>query len=205
MSTSKAMLLLAISLSAALLCSAGAEATEITRTAPADPVRGESAAMTFTITDAIPGERIVLGEELPEGATLGAWSTRGLADEETRLSRDGAIVVWEIVVKENDAFLTYELHLPLAETATFEAVYATSEFETGRLEERLTFVERAIEQRPVIPQVAKTESPAANAEEKPGTENAWRAAAVLLGLFVGAALTALHLHNQQRHEREGHE
>jgi hypothetical protein len=144
-----------------LVLLAASASAEVLRDMPKEALAGSDINISFTVISA-PGERFLIGEKLPEGATLLTWQVEGAQEGgEFAFRRDGQSLIWEFNATSAAPVITYTVRLPSEGTPVFDAVYAVSTRTHGRLtnEVKLLPVPVAAPIAPALEQPAPSRAP----------------------------------------------
>jgi hypothetical protein len=105
----------------------GPAMAELERAISGDIAAGASLNVTFIIKDAVINQKAVLGETMPEGATLLDWQVIGAVEpyRDIKFIQEGQKLTWEFNASRTSPTVFYGVKLPdNATIVKFDAVYA---------------------------------------------------------------------------------
>jgi hypothetical protein len=108
-------------------------AADVVRDVPSQARQGSTINVTLMVRGGTLNDRVVIGEELPEGAMLRSWKVSGAAEGDSfSFTQQENSLIWEFVATNPSPFVTYEVFLPFSgKEVVFDAVYAFSSGEHG--------------------------------------------------------------------------
>lgn len=121
---------------ALLLSSASVLGASVSRDIPAVASQSETVSVILVVQNFYRGGDVVVGELLPKGAKILDWSIVGAQQtrEEISFTTDGRSYVWYFTANTPNPLIMYTVVLPAeGELASFDAVYALSPNEVGRI------------------------------------------------------------------------
>jgi len=99
---------------------------ELLRDVQGDAWPGGVIEVTFIVKEAVIGEKVVLSEIMPVGATLVDWSVIGAVEQnsEVLFTQSDQTITWEFTANVNAPVISYKARLGDEESLYFDAVYA---------------------------------------------------------------------------------